>query len=486
MIALSLLACAPPPLPPGDATRPDIVLVSIDSLRPDHVGAYGYPRPTSPFLDRLAEDGLRFAEARSASPWTLPSHLTMLSGLWPTAHNVIEDDRALADDAPWVPERLRAAGWRTAAFVSTVYVSGAYGFARGFDRYEDYGIRERDNLKHPVRMERVVNDALAQVKAAGDGAPVFLFLHTYDVHYPYRCPAPYDTRFDRAGTPESTAYRTYQHYLKRPLTAAQLQHQVAQYDECVAYVDAQLARLYAAFEDSGRAAWWIVTADHGEEFGERGSWGHAHTLHREALRVPLIVSGPGVAPEVRQERAGTVDVASTIAALAGLGTFGQGVDLRGPVPERPFVGETARFETARLSWEEGDRRLDLDLRAREARLYDTRSDPGEKNDLANAEPTRVADMQRALLGFVGAPWLLAEGATVRSDGTFWREGALAGSEVQGPARLGLWPPDADVRVSGSASELGFDGSRHDAPVRLSDATRQQLEALGYTQPGGAE
>ena len=432
----------------------------------------------------------------------------MLTGLWPTAHGVIEDDRSLAPDAPWMPERLQAAGWRTAAFVSTVYVSAAYGFARGFDRYEDYGITERDNLKHPVRLDRIVDDAVTHVKSVGADAPVFLFVHTYDVHYPYRCPAPYETRFDRAGTPQSTQYRTYQHYQKRPLSDEQLAHQIAQYDECIAYVDAQLARLHAAFEDSGRTAWWVVTADHGEELGERGSWGHAHTLNREALHVPLVVSGPALAPAVRSERVGTIDVAATLAGIAGIGAVaGGGVDLRGAVPERPFVGETARFDSARLSWEDGDRKLDLDLAHRDTRLYDTQADPDEKLDRAAAEPERVAALQRALLGFVGAPWLLDPGVTVSSDGTFWRDEALTGSRVSNdgasPVHLGLWPPDADVRATragtgdatvgaGAAQAAGatdaapalrFDGARLDAPVTLSDATRQQLEALGYVQEG---
>jgi hypothetical protein len=308
------------------------------------------------------------------------------------------------------------------------------------------------------------------------------------VHYPYRCPTPYDTRFDRAGTAASTQYRTYQHYLRNPLEAEALNHQIAQYDECIAYVDAQLERLHDAFRRSDRPTWWVVTADHGEEFGERGSWGHAHTLHREALHVPLIVSGPGLSAEVRRERVGTIDVAPTLGAVAGVGPVGEGgLDVRGPVPERPFVGETARFDSARLSWEHGARRLDLDLARRTTRLYATDVDPGEQNDLSSAEPDRVRALQQALFGFVGAPWELAPGLTVRSSGTFWRDGSPAGSQVEAPdaappVRLGLWPPDADVQVSGvEGAALRFDGVRHDVPVSLTDHTRQQLEALGYVQ-----
>ena len=176
-------------LPAGDPTRPDIVLVSIDSLRADHLGSYGYERPTSPFLDRLAADGQRFTRARTATAWTLPSHLTMLTGLWPTQHGVIEDHLALAEDVPLIQERLRAAGWATGAFVSSIYVSRVFGFARGFDLFQDWGITTATNLDHPIRASDVVDAALGWAASAGEDKPIFLFLHTYDVHYPY-LPAP--------------------------------------------------------------------------------------------------------------------------------------------------------------------------------------------------------------------------------------------------------------------------------------------------------
>jgi arylsulfatase A-like enzyme len=117
-VLLVLAGCAPA-LPAGDPTRPDLVLVSIDSLRADHLGAAGYERDTSPFLDRLAREGLHFTDARSASPWTLPSHTTMLTGRWPWEHGVVEDSLRIGEGTPLVTERLAAAGYRTAGFVST-------------------------------------------------------------------------------------------------------------------------------------------------------------------------------------------------------------------------------------------------------------------------------------------------------------------------------------------------------------------------------
>jgi len=232
--ALFLLAACGGPLPDGDPARPDIVLVSIDSLRADHLSSYGYDRKTTPHLDDLAGDGVRFTHARAASPWTLPSHLTMFTGKWPTDHQVVEDDLALSPDVPVITEALQKAGYTTAAFVSTVYVSGAYGFARGFDQYEDYGIGEHENLAHAVRVDRIVRDAKAWVKEHGQGKPVFLFVHIYDVHYPYTCPSPWNTRFDRAGTEAEARYRTYAWYAEHPLPAGRLAHLTAEQDECIA------------------------------------------------------------------------------------------------------------------------------------------------------------------------------------------------------------------------------------------------------------
>ncbi len=439
----SAAGCAP--LPAGDATRPDIVLVSIDSLRADHVGSYGYTRQTTPNLDALAAEGLRFADARAASPWTLPSHLTMFTGLWPTDHQVVEDTLALAPSVPVVTEALREAGYGTAGFVSTHYVHGRYGFSRGFQSWSDYDIRRRTNLAHDVRVDRLVDDALAWTKAHGDGRPVFLFVHVYDVHYPYFPPEPWDEKFDPPGTPEELRYRSYHYYKKSPLTDERLAHQVAQYDESLAWVDHELGRLVDAWDDSDRAAYWIVTSDHGEELGERGSWGHGQTLHPEALAIPLLVAGPGVAPAVRAEQVGTVDLAATIAAMAGLSwAHGPGVDLRGPVPDRPFYAETSPGDTARVSIRRGDARLDVDLAAGTRALYDLAADPAERQPVRTDDGTAAA-LEAALFQALGGAWT-ADAGTVSTDGWVWTPGGAPAKELVGPAVFGLYPPDAQVRL----------------------------------------
>ncbi|MEC8278166.1 MAG: sulfatase-like hydrolase/transferase, partial [Myxococcota bacterium] len=140
-----LMGCfGEPELKSGSSEKNDIILVSIDTLRADHLAVYGYERQTAPFIDSLAKSGTRFAWARSASPWTLPAHTTMLSGQLPAQHKVVDDTVSLSKDVPVLPELLQASGWNTGGFVSTLYVSRVFGFQRGFDQFEDFDIVEEE------------------------------------------------------------------------------------------------------------------------------------------------------------------------------------------------------------------------------------------------------------------------------------------------------------------------------------------------------
>ncbi len=474
MVMVLLMACSCGPsgmiaLSSGDPDRPDVILVSIDSLRPDHLGAYGHTEATSPFLDRLAGSGQRFTEARSHSPWTLPSHVTMLSGRGPLEHEVIEDTRRIPADLPLVQEALARSGYATGGFVSTIYVSDTYGFARGFDRFEDFDITKATNLQHAVRAEQVIDDALAWAKSIKD-KPIFLFVHLYDVHYPYLPPEPWNFQFDKLGTRKSTRYRNYQYYLDNPVKAARWKHLNAQYDESIAYADANLSRLEAAWARAGRKVSWVVTADHGEELGEHGGWGHGHTLHPEVMRVPLIVSGDGVpGAAVRAERVGGIDVAATVAALAGVPFPCSGLDVRAALPPaRDLVFETSRFDSARLGLLTAEARLELDLATGRATTFDL-GDLGERAGAPLVSPEQLARVWAT----VGERWS-ATGPVV-SSGWIHAAGALQGHAFSGPGPFAVYPPDATV--DGLAARLT------PAPpfAEVSDQTRQQLEALGYEQ-----
>lgn len=508
MVSLLLMACAGEPgLPPGDAARPDLVLVSVDTLRADHVSSYGYSRETTPFLDRLAAAGTRFSRARSSAPWTLPSHTTMLTGQTPRHHRVVEDDLRLAKDTPMLQERLQAAGYATGGFVATFYLSRTYGFERGFDTFDDFGIDdERQNLKGEVLASDVVDRALRWIGSLPPGKPAFVFVHVYDAHYAYDPPAPYDRLFDRAPARQDERYKKYEWYKDgRPLEQEQLDHQIAQYDESIRYVDDQLARLSAALERAGREARWAVTADHGEEFGERGSWGHAHTLYAEQLHVPLILSGPGIpAAKVVDEVVGLEDLAPTLAGLTGTsGLVADGLDLGAlmggaSLPTRAFVAETCRFSTNRVGVLSGDLRLEWDLRTGERELFDLGADPVERYDLASTRAEDVARLSELIRESYGTPWTARSSGTV-SAGSFLTDqpqSTLAVSPGQrfvalptdgpvafiGPdgSRAGPWYP-AGHTPPGAEDPLQLDASGATGQVSLSDAQREALEALGYVQ-----
>jgi arylsulfatase A-like enzyme len=497
-------------LPAGDPARPDVLVLSVDTLRADHLGAWGYDRPTSPNLDRLAASGTRFASAWSATPWTLPSHATMLTGRLPPHHGAIEDDLAIAPEVPLIAETFQAAGYRTLGAVATIFVGRKYGFDRGFDVFEDFGIQdEKKNLKKSVTAAEVYAKLLTDAAATPPGTPIFAFAHVYDVHYPYDAPAPFDTQFDRAPEAGDPPYKSYEWSLAHPLPADQMAHQVAQYDEEIASVDVAIGGLLASWGASGRALVVVVVADHGEEFGERGGWGHAHTLYPEELHVPWIVAGPGIAAQTRDDRVGLEDLAPTLAGLAGLSfPGGDGVDRSGEVegrsaPEQVSAkyADTSRFATNRLRWHEGALDLYVDLVAGTATVCDLANDPGCTRDIA---PDRVEDavaMRSALYAFLGAPLQArAPGRVTSKRGVFLAYGESAPSSLtvsEGTA-FAVVPPDAafafhgDVDAGpwrilggkrpGDADPIGFVGvAPASGGVALDAAERARLESLGYVE-----
>ena len=255
-------------IPVGDSQKPDVILVSIDTLRADHLSCYGYERETSPFLDRLAKSGTQFLDARSPSPWTLPTHTTMMTGLHPHRHGVVDDSVERDPNTIMLAQVMKESGYETAGFVSSLYVSSIFGFEKGFDFFEDFSLHtERENLSGRVSASEVVDRAITWWKKREPGKPVFLFLHFYDAHYAYEPPEPYNSLFDRPSQKGDPRYRNYFYFKKHPPSKTDFQHLIAQYDESIRYIDDQLLRLHDSLD--GRSVRWVITSDHGEEFGER-------------------------------------------------------------------------------------------------------------------------------------------------------------------------------------------------------------------------
>ena len=280
----ALLACCTRPQEPAraPAARPSILLVTLDTTRADAIGPEQSAVPT-PSFNALALRARRFRYAYTAVPQTLASHASMLSGLYPAGHGVHENGRYLSDKVPLATERLASAGYRTAAFVSAFAVARRFGLGRGFDVYDDdFGVAAE-------RRASVTTDRALAYLAKASPAPLFLWVHYYDPHFPYDPPEPFRSR-----------------YASRPY-----------YGE-IASMDEQLGRLASAFEKRAGPKAIIVVADHGEGLGDHGEIQHGDLLYQSTVHVPLIVIGAGLTAGTDDEPVSTRRVGSTILDFAGI------------------------------------------------------------------------------------------------------------------------------------------------------------------------
>ncbi len=334
-LALALAGCAP-----GGA-EPDLLLVVIDSLRADRLGAYGYPRPTSPNLDALAEEGVVFTEAWSSSSWTKPSVGSLFTSRLPSEHGAVTFDRVLDPALPTLAQRLRAAGYRTVGVSGNfVHVSERNGFHRGFEVWRAFGVPPREargdtiwseDDAGPGRGVRLgaadagrINQEVAAAIAGLDAAPLFLYVHYMEPHPGFAPPARHRRAFveGEAGPRSASTERLVDLAAGRAeADAAERRHLGDLYDAEIAAVDEGLGALLALLEKRrpGRERVVAVVADHGEELADHGRWFHGLTLHREVLRVPLVLwdsrrRGP---PRRRSEPVDLLDVPTTLLAVAG-------------------------------------------------------------------------------------------------------------------------------------------------------------------------
>ena len=296
-----------------------ILLVSIDTLRRDRLGCYGSPRRVSPEIDRLAREGVLFETCVAPSSWTLPSHVSMHTGLSPSLHRVSGDEKRLALSRLTTAEILRHAGFATAGFVTHYYVSGDYGLDRGFESF----------TYHQELPAAAMCDRAGDWIAANADRPFFCFLHLFDPHWDYDPPAPYAEVVGGAATKiydgrVDGRFDPMQPWIDPETRVApgDLAHALDLYDGEIAAVDAAIGKLVARLEELGLAdeTLVIVTSDHGEEFRDHGSFGHGHSLYEEVVRVPLVVSGAGFGGVggVNATRAATIDLAPTLVAWAGV------------------------------------------------------------------------------------------------------------------------------------------------------------------------
>lgn len=407
--ALSAVVCAMlgcgRPAPPTN-----LVLISIDSLRADHLGCYGYARPTSPSIDELARDGILFRRAYSTSSWTLPAHLSLLASLYPEEHGVVDGTRALGPEAQLLPEVLSAAGYRSVGVVSGPYLESGWGYDQGWEEYDDRLALPSDrvgkNASHGVINSPEVHAAVLEKLDRLGAGPFFLFVHYWDVHYDYLPPPPYDALFD----PDYSGTVTGREFESNPaigpdMAPRDLEHVVALYDGEIRWVDSWIGELVAELRRRGlldRTA-IVLTSDHGDEFFEHGQKGHQKNLFEPVLRVPLIVRPPeGGARGVRSDAlASLVDVAPTLAALSGLqppaAWSGRSLVDRdgGVVVEEGLATVFADLFGRRKALLRGPWKLlagpgGADSRLRVRALFDLEEDPAELGNRKRARP-EIAD-----------------------------------------------------------------------------------------------
>jgi arylsulfatase A-like enzyme/Tfp pilus assembly protein PilF len=437
--AFSLAGCRaghrPEAARPGD--RRPIILVTVDTLRADRLGAYGSPKGLTPALDRFAQNATRFAAAVTQAPLTLPAHATILTGLHPARHGIRTNDGfRLPANVPTLAEALHSRGYATAAFIGGAPLAASFGLARGFDRYDD------DFLRAPAAVERPADEVIRAGVAWIDqhrSSSFFVWLHLFDPHSPYTPPAPFAAA--HAGSP---------------------------YDGEVAYADAAIGRLFEHLQGANlfSSAAVIVVADHGESLGEHGERTHGTFLYDATVRVPLLVKLPGATVSaVVTAPVETADLAPTIASIAdaALGAV-DGRDLMPLLdprdrtagdPDRPAYAESY-YQNILLGWSP--------LRAaRTARwkyvdaphpeLYDLEEDPGELRNRVNDRAGLAAGLQRALpdAGGGAAPGRSGGGEAAERLRSL---GYTSGSTMATPATRAVDPKDR-VQVW-SEIETGID------------------------------
>jgi arylsulfatase A-like enzyme len=301
----------------------NVILISIDSLRADRLGCYGNQHNTSPAIDRLAQQGVRFAKAMSTTSWTLPAHMSMLTGRDVLSHGVIADTDQLPDSVPTLAETLRQAGVATGGVASTPLLGRRYGFSRGFGYYdESIPLSPKFDILRDEPAPATTDLAIKWLRESAGGR-FFLFVHYWDVHYDYVPPAPYDTLFDPDYKGSITGVNFFENKaVRRGMPKRDLEHVLALYDGEIRWVDEHVAKLLSVVEELGIGDQTaiIVTADHGDEFFEHGFKGHGRTLYREVVQVPLIMRVPGMkGGAVVETPVSLVDIAPTVLTIMGVG-----------------------------------------------------------------------------------------------------------------------------------------------------------------------
>jgi arylsulfatase A-like enzyme len=430
--------------------RASVVFVILDAARAGQFGAYGYPRRTTPEIDRLAAEGVVFETATTPGVYTLGA----MSSIWTSQHpdrhhSEVSFSARLPKDRLTLAELLGARGIASAGFVANAVAGASFGFERGFGEfreiYKDYGSGAAGFVK-----------AVPPWIETNRARRFFLYLHFREPHFPYDPPPPFDTAFGPEGpiakpSRADAAFFTELNQGRRRPAEGEIEHLVRLYDGNLAYADRQLGRLRESLEASG--VWErcvvIVTADHGEGLFEHGWIGHNVQLYEESVRVPLILRLPGGPRGVRV--AGLVDlldVAPTVADVFGvLGQGGSAEAFEGRsllpmiagAPGKPALLSRTVWDRPRYALRDRDHKFLYDTRTGQEEMYELAADPGERVNLAARRPVRAAFYRQAL-----HHWISGLGRRARPAG---EEATLTREQCENLKALGYLDPSTPCPAS---------------------------------------
>ena len=465
--------------------RPNVVMIVVDALRPDHVGCYGYDRPTSPSIDRLAGRGVVFENAVCHAPWTKSSFASMMTSLYPFQHGVLEWASVMSDTLVTLADVLRSNGYTTFAVINQVTLSDRFKVIRGFDRISEAEEFERD----AVRTTQDCIDLIAQA-----GRPFFLLVHYFDVHSPYE-PAPEYVQMIRKVSDIDPLQQDATGQEDDRSRLAERNRLL--YDGCIRYTDESIGRLMNYLETEGLSenTLVLVTADHGEEFWEHGSFSHGEQLYDEAIKVPLILDLPGshheptrVAAQVRHvdmlptilDAIGLADPArregsSLISLLTG---GGYAPDGRGYFPADVALCEGPILRTPGLkALRRRDWKVIVEPVTSSVELYDLKQDPSEQVNLWGRPTAAAADTLLAMLQRV--PGTNLQGWRLALTGLSRTTRFQADIKVLGGGRL------AELRQF-SRGQMTIELSTDSTSVRIETNPARLRMVVFDTDPPGAD
>jgi arylsulfatase A-like enzyme len=406
---------------------PNVILISVDTLRADHLGCYGYERETSPHIDALAGDGVTFLNTYASSPWTLPSHVSLLTSLHGVHHQVSYENDSMDPSLLTLADILRANQFYCAALTGGGFVSAKYGFSKGFNSYSDEGgVLRQDSAEH---LFHAANRWLEREKDKG----FFLFLHTFQPHSPYACPYPYKSMFleenPRWRHLDLMSFLGGMKGIFQKLTESDRRNIIGLYDGEIRYTDEKfIGPLITSLKNAGLydRTMIIFTSDHGEEFFEHHGWGHGHSLYDESLKVPLIIKFPESRFKGRRihDIISLVDIFPTVLEETGIDFSTMEIDGQSLLPlikrkekgDRVFMADVAAHVLAsripqKIALSRGREKLILsrpyspeDLRfflqpppiLGPVELYDLALDPHEQRNIADERPELAGQMIRKI------------------------------------------------------------------------------------------